>query len=318
MMCTRSGWPCSDPVAARDLRRGVDGVAAAGARGTPWRRPSALRGEPRGERVGRRVGEVAERRVGREPVHLRRDGARDRRRGRGRGWRTRGSRCRRGSAGPRCRTRSTPSPRSITSSACETAPMSANGCQKRWSRCVGSSAMAMCTVVRAGAPASNPVAAVSGSANAVRRSGEPQPVTWRRASSARCRRRRRAAGRGRRRRPSRARRSPPPARPRRSGPSNSSSSWICRIMRVASPASASASWRAHHRHLDDVRGRALDDRVDREALAQLARLPVARAELGDLAAAAEQRRDVAVLLGLRDGVGHELRDRREALRGSGR
>ena len=70
---------------------------------------------------------------------------------------------------------------------------------------------------------------------------------------------------------------------------------------------------AHHRDLDDVGGGALDDRVDREALAELARLPVARADLGDLAAAAEQRRDVAVLLGLRDRVGHELRDGREAL-----
>src|SRR5215210_5487860 len=70
---------------------------------------------------------------------------------------------------------------------------------------------------------------------------------------------------------------------------------------------------AHHRHLDDVGRGALDDRVDREALAQLARLPVAGADLGDLPAAAEQRRDVAVLLGLGDRVGHEPRDRGEAL-----
>src|SRR3712207_9568186 len=39
---------------------------------------------------------------------------------------------------------------------------------------------------------------------------------------------------------------------------------------------------ADHRHLDDVRGGALDDRVDRQALAELARLPVARPDLGDL------------------------------------
>src|SRR2546423_226059 len=59
-----------------------------------------------------------------------------------------------------------------------------------------------------------------------------------------------------------------------------------------------------HRDLDDVRGRALDDRVDGQALAELARLPVARADLRDLAAAAEQRAHVAVLLGLLDGVLH--------------
>jgi hypothetical protein len=70
---------------------------------------------------------------------------------------------------------------------------------------------------------------------------------------------------------------------------------------------------ADHRHLDDVRGGALDDAVDREPLAELARLPVARADLGHLAAAPEQRRDVAVLLGLRDRVLDEPRHGREAL-----
>src|SRR5690349_3649526 len=70
--------------------------------------------------------------------------------------------------------------------------------------------------------------------------------------------------------------------------------------------------RAHHRDLDDVGGGALDDRVDGQPLAELARLPVAGADLGDLAAAAEQRRDVAVLLGLLDRVLHELRDGGEA------
>jgi hypothetical protein len=71
------GPALEDPVAPRDLRGGVDRVAAAGRQedlGVVHRRE---RGEPRRELVGGPVGEVAERLVGREPLHLRRDRARD-------------------------------------------------------------------------------------------------------------------------------------------------------------------------------------------------------------------------------------------------
>ncbi len=71
---------------------------------------------------------------------------------------------------------------------------------------------------------------------------------------------------------------------------------------------------ADHRELDDVGGGALDDGVDGEAFAEGAHLVVAGAQLGDLAAPAPERLDVALLLGLVDGVDHEV-----ALRaGSGR
>ena len=66
------------------------------------------------------------------------------------------------------------------------------------------------------------------------------------------------------------------------------------------PLSASARWHADHRQLHDVGGGALDDGVDGQALAERAHLVVARAQLGDLAAAAEQRRHVALLAGLLD------------------
>ena len=49
------------------------------------------------------------------------------------------------------------------------------------------------------------------------------------------------------------------------GPSNSSSSWIWRTRRV-SPLLGQSRLTAHHRHLDDVGGGALDHGVDREAL----------------------------------------------------
>ena len=73
------------------------------------------------------------------------------------------------------------------------------------------------------------------------------------------------------------------------GASNSSSSWIwstsaCREAGVAQLVAA-----AHHRDLDDVRGGALDDHVDREPLAELARHAVAGAQLGDAPDAPEQR-----------------------------
>ena len=97
------------------------------------------------------------------------------------------------------------------------------------------------------------------------------------------------------------------------GPSKSSSSWIWRIVRVAQAGLDQRVVGVDHRDLDDVGGGALDDGVDREPLAEAAHLPVAGADLRDLAAAAEQRRHVAVLLGLRDRVLHELRDGGEAL-----
>jgi hypothetical protein len=67
--------------------------------------------------------------------------------------------------------------------------------------------------------------------------------------------------------------------------------------------------RADHRELEHVGGRALDDRVDRQALAQRAHLVVAGPQLGDLPAPAEERDDVAVLLGALDRRGHERGDR---------
>ena len=77
------------------------------------------------------------------------------------------------------------------------------------------------------------------------------------------------------------------------GPSNSSSSWIVSSSRVLQRRVGQRAVAADHRELDDVRGGALDDRVHREALAERARLVVARAQLGDLAAAPPQRRHVA-------------------------
>ena len=67
-----------------------------------------------------------------------------------------------------------------------------------------------------------------------------------------------------------------------------------------------------HRHLDHVGRRALHDRVDREPLAERARLPVADADLRDRPAAAEQRRHVAVPLRLLDRPLDEVLDVREA------
>ena len=108
------------------------------------------------------------------------------------------------------------------------------------------------------------------------------------------------------------------ARLPRPGASNSSSSWIWSTSRVVEPGvrergpaltiatlmmSAAVPWIDH---------------VHREALAELARLALARAQLGDPADAAEQRRDVAVLVRLLDRLVDELLDLREAGRGSAR
>ena len=62
------------------------------------------------------------------------------------------------------------------------------------------------------------------------------------------------------------------------------------------PASRSALLAAHHRDLDDVGRGALDHGVDGEPLAEAARVRVAGAQLGDRAAAAQQRGDEALLL----------------------
>ena len=68
-----------------------------------------------------------------------------------------------------------------------------------------------------------------------------------------------------------------------------------------------------HRDLDDVRVRALHDEVHGDALAEPARLPVRRAQLGDRPPAPEQARHVAVLRGLRDRARDERLDEREAV-----
>ena len=63
----------------------------------------------------------------------------------------------------------------------------------------------------------------------------------------------------------------------------------------ASPLRAQPVVDRDHRDLDDVRVRALHDEVHGDALAEAARLPVRRAELGNRAAATEEARRVAVL-----------------------
>ena len=137
-------------------------------------------------------------------------------------------------------------------------------------------------------------------------------ATWPTASPSRSRPRRPAADRARRRRPSPATASSLTCSASAAGPSNRSSSWIWSTSRELSPASVSAWSQRDHRHLHDVGRGALDDHVDREALALLAQLPAARAQLGDLAAAAEQRRDVAVLGALLDRLLDEPPHGREA------
>ncbi len=70
---------------------------------------------------------------------------------------------------------------------------------------------------------------------------------------------------------------------------------------------------AHQRHLEDVGGQALDAGVHGLALPGLADAEVRRAELGDLAAAAEQRLGVAPLAGLGHRLVHVGPHRREGL-----
>jgi hypothetical protein len=70
---------------------------------------------------------------------------------------------------------------------------------------------------------------------------------------------------------------------------------------------------ADHRDLDDVRAVPWITVLTASRSPSLRVCQLRAADLRDLAAAAEQRADVAVLLGLGDGVGHEPRDGREAL-----
>ena len=130
--------------------------------------------------------------------------------------------------------------------------------------------------------------------------GLPGRSGRRRASCGRCRPRRRAGRAGRRRRPSRWRTSVSRASRSPGATSNTSSSWTCSSIRERRPAAASARVDAEHGDLDDVGGRALDRRVERHPLGHLAALPVVAGEVGQVAAAAQDRLGVAVAAGLVD------------------
>ena len=71
------------------------------------------------------------------------------------------------------------------------------------------------------------------------------------------------------------------------------SSWTCRTSRLAEALLFEPGVEAHERHLEDVRRQSLDAGVHRLALARLTDAEVARRQLGDEAAAAEQRLGVA-------------------------
>ncbi len=92
--------------------------------------------------------------------------------------------------------------------------------------------------------------------------------------------------------------------------SNSSSSWTCSSIRAGRPRDGVRH--ADHRAADDVGGRALDRGVDRLALGG-GGVRAAGVDLRGVDAAAEQRLDVAVLLGEGDGAVHVLADAGEAL-----
>ena len=57
-----------------------------------------------------------------------------------------------------------------------------------------------------------------------------------------------------------------------------------------------------HGALDQIRLAPLDDGIDRHALRRLTQHTIARAQIGQVAPASPQRRDVAALLGLRHGA----------------
>src|SRR5690242_16355481 len=90
-----------------------------------------------------------------------------------------------------------------------------------------------------------------------------------------------------------------------SGGSSSKASHISRRTR-----SAVAS---HHRELDDVRRRALDDGVDRQPLPQQPALALLGTELRYRPAATQQRVDEPVALGLGNRLVDERLDGRKAL-----
>ena len=116
--------------------------------------------------------------------------------------------------------------------------------------------------------------------------------------AASCRRRRsrpRAAGPSRRRRTWRRAAAAAPPRTSASGHSSTSSSCTCRTRRERKLALSSSRCTRDHGDLDDVGGAALQHRVHGQALAQRAHAVVAGPQLGHGAAAAEQRRHVAVL-----------------------
>ena len=125
------GLAAVDEVAAGELGRDLDRVAAAAGQEDLGVRHRRARGERLADLVRGPVADVA-RTCGRPRACA--SAPRPRRRspsGRGRGWRTRARRCRRGSASPASSKTHGPSPRSMTNSSRATAPMSANGCQKR-------------------------------------------------------------------------------------------------------------------------------------------------------------------------------------------
>ena len=86
-----------------------------------------------------------------------------------------------------------------------------------------------------------------------------------------------------------------------------------RIIRVASPAVAQRAVGADHRDLEDVGGRPLHGRVLRHALPHLTDAEVVRRQLGDLAAAAEDRGRVPTGLRLDDRPLHVRVHVREGL-----
>ena len=104
-----------------------------------------------------------------------------------------------------------------------------------------------------------------------------------------------------------------PRRPRPPGASNTSSSCTCRTRREPGKSCRQPVVAADHGHLDDVGGAALDDRVHGQPLSQRALLEVARGQLGDGPAAAEDRGHVALPPGGLDGGFDEGLHPRQAL-----
>ena len=87
------------------------------------------------------------------------------------------------------------------------------------------------------------------------------------------------------------------------GHSTISSSWTCRTSRACSFRSHRAR-STQHCQLDDIRRRALNGRVERNALSERADVEVAAFELRQIPASSEQRCDKTVLLCLCDDIFH--------------